>query len=324
MEIDPSRRARETSQGDSSVPTSQPKREPDAQPEIRHAHETLLDGSARLYAQNATRTNVTDAASSLNDQILYVGMNSTVLHGIAQNSREERNLGTYGVTTIKHGEDDAAVGSGHIRAANGRVYDLTNNAGVHDFVATLGLSWEQATKVEDALKSNGADGRDELAGIAEVWSRAEHGQTIPSRLVLSGHCYGDGVWDGASKDGKLGFDSIQKLASAMPRAAAQVEDVMISACNSGHDDAGTHLSSWKGAFPNLKTAWGYSADDSHSPTDAHAVSHIAAWRAATAGRATHIDGSAAVRAEYGREHATPFAAENVATWSSSDGYRRGH
>jgi hypothetical protein len=321
MEINPSRRARETSRDDSPLPTET---KPDAQPGIRHAHETLLDGTARLYAQNATRATVNGGAPAFNDQILYVGMNSTVLHGIAQNTREEQNLGTYGVTTIKHGEDDASVGSGHIRAANGRVYDLTSDAGVRDFVATLGLPAQQASKVEDALKSNDADGRDELAGIAEVWARAEHGQTIPSRLVLSGHCYGTDVRDGAPKDGKLAFDSIQKLATAMPRAAAQVEDVMISACNSGHDDAGTHLSSWKGAFPNLKTAWGYSADDSHSPTDAHAVSHIAAWRAATAGRATHVDARNAVLAEYTREHQSPFAAENVATWTVADGYRKGH
>jgi hypothetical protein len=341
MEIDPSRRARETSHDDSPLPL-ETKRQPDAQPEIRHAHETLLDGSARLYAQNATRTNVTGAAPTFNDRILYVGMNSAVAGGVAQNVREERNLGTFGVETIAHGEDSAGVGADHIRV-NGHVYDLTTSAGRDGFVATLGLPEAQAKKIAAALAgtSEYSGGPDELAAITQVWARAELGGTIPSRLVLSGHSHGLTVYDGSSKDGDLSFRSIQMLADAMPRAAAQVEDLMISGCNSGHDIDGmpyTKLSSWHQHFPNLKTAWAYSADEAHSPTESHAVSHIAAWRAATAGRTTHVDGAATVRAEYHREwtayvashedaasHPEPTAKlpESVAIWSSTDGYRRG-
>jgi len=343
MEIDPSRRTRETSHDDSPL-ALESKRQLDAQPEIRHAHETLLDGTARLYAQNATRTNnVNGAAPTFNDQILYVGMNSTVgANGLAQNISEERNLGGFGVEKIAHGEDGAGVGADHIRV-NRHVYDLTTSGGRDGFVATLGLPDAQTKKIAAALAGTSQDdgGRDELAAIAVVWARAEHGGTIPSRLVLSGHSQGLTVYDGRSKDGDLSFRSIQVLADAMPRAAAQVEDLMISGCNSGHDIDGmpyTKLTSWQHHFPNLKTAWAYSADEAHSPTESHAVSHIAAWRAATAGRTTHVDGAAAVRAEYHREWTAYVAShtdaasrpepaaklpDSVAIWSSTDGYRRG-
>jgi len=309
MEIDRLRPRETSAREDSAVPEA--RRDPDAQPHIVHAHEQLLDGSARLYAQNATRSNVNGAAPSFNDQILYVGMNTTVASGQAQNVREATNLGASGVTKIRHGMD-------HLGA------DLATDGGRKAFVASLGLPQTQATKVESLLATASPGSREELAEIAQVWARAEHGQSIPSRLVLSGHSAGTSVYDGVSHDA-LTFDSVQKLADAMPRAAAQIEDAMVSACYSGFDDGSrTRLSSWKDHFPNLKTAWGYSADDSHSPTEAHAVSHIAAWRAATAGRATHIDGARAVRVEYARENYASFAAENVAIWSEADGYRRGH
>jgi hypothetical protein len=335
MQIDPTRRREHDAEP--TTPDAQP-RTPDAQP-LTRAHETLLDGTARLYAQNATRNATANPGATLgrapafDDRVMYVGMNSTVLHGEAQNHREARNL-AFDVV-IAHAED-GPDGADHVRV-NGQLFDLSTAQGADAFVATLGLPVAQSKAIATVLHRAGSGSRDELANIATVWARAEHGGTIPSRLVLSGHCGGSSVYDGAGKDGELGFASVQALADAMPAAAARVEDVMISACNSGHDDRGTALTSWQQHFPNLKTAWGYAADDSHSPTEAHAVAHIAAWKVATAGRASHVDGAAQVRAEYHREwraqHGSDaptdrepraFAAENVATWTATDGYRRGH
>lgn len=141
--------------------------------------------------------------------------------------------------------------------------------------------------------------------------------------------------------GNLAFSSIHALARAMPRASAQIEDVMVSACSSGFDGAsaiGTRLplSDWKKAFPNLKTAWGYgSPKDYHSPTGQQAVMHIGAWEHATRGRAQNVDGKSAVDSHFKSvEDAAkkmnpdfkldkPQLDDNVSVWTAAHGYVQG-
>jgi hypothetical protein len=271
---------------------------------------------------------VTDAqdTTQFNDGIIYLGMNSLG----NQNAREAANIP--GATVIAHSED-GPNGADHILVA-GKLVDLATTAGARAFTDSLGLPKAQADTIASVLVDAHTGSRDELAGLAQVFARAEHGQSIPSRLVLSGHCYGTSLWDGSAtnKDGTLTLSSVAALAKAMPKAAAQIEDVMLSACSTGYDAEPDKVSlgEWKQCFPNLKSAWGYATEsDYHSPTGNHAISHITAWREATQGRATDVDGSRAVREAYARHRAewgsTPaFAAENVSVWTASQGYRKGH
>ncbi len=305
-------------------------------PDLGGGHEHELDHSAVLFAQNAGREPPTrsDATSTqprphLNDGIIYLGMNSTVGDDTHehQNELEAKNLP--GAVVIAHSED-GPDGADHARVG-GRSVDLSTPEGAKAFAQSLGLPPAQSGAIARVLRGAGTGSRDELAGLARLFARAEHGGTIPSRLVLSGHSVGEGIYDGAGKDGGLGFASVQALADAMPEAAAQIEDLMLSACSTGYEGVPnkTSLSSWKAHFPNLKTAWGYEMpSDFHSPTENHAVSHITAWREHTRGRTNHLDGPSAVRESYARHHdvwgSKPLVPENVAVWTESQGYREGH
>jgi len=110
----------------------------------------------------------------------------------------------------------------------------------------------------------------------------------------------------------------------MPTAAADIEDIMLSACSSGYAESAdyrTGLQEWRTVFPNLKTLWGYGgAKDFHSPTGDAALSHITAWERATRGRAERLDPRAAVAQTHG--HLVGYEG-NVSWWSSKQGYVQG-
>jgi hypothetical protein len=305
---------------------------PNAQPDITSAHDRLLDEGARLFAQNRTGSLPvrTDATSTqpvprFNDGIIYVGMNSAVGDSTrrAQNKLEASNLGA---DSVAHSED-TADGADTIRVG-ARTLDLTTASGAREFAETLGLPPAQTTAIAAVIHDAGAGSRDELAGLAQRFAVAERGGSIASRIVLSGHCAGEEIYDGAGKDGRLKLSSVQDLAKAMPKAAAHIAHVMMSACSSGYDgEAGrTSLSSWRQCFPNLKTAWGYGGGtDYHSPTESQAVIHITSWREATAGHVEQLDGQKAIHDAHARHPGwgNPVMADNVATWSASQGYRKG-
>jgi hypothetical protein len=185
----------------------------------------------------------------------------------------DRGAKVTSVTDSRAGDDKVQAG--------GRVHDLTGRAGIDGFVGTLGLPAEQSAKIADAIESAGPDARDELAGIAQVWARGEKGESVPSRMVLSGHHAGSQIW--GDDNGVLSWTSLRKLTDAMPKAAAQVEDLHLAACYSGGDHA---ESRYKGMFPNAKTVWAYSG--SAPGTWSGAFSHLSAWEGATRGRETGI------------------------------------
>jgi hypothetical protein len=298
------------------------------------ATEASIDASLRLYAQNAvsSQRSVVDAsgAPAFNDRVMYVGMNTDE----QQCDREARAVG--GVV-IGHGERDKTLGPDKIKVGS-RVFDLATDAGAVEFALSLGLPDRQTNIIANVIRNGAAGGRDELAAIARVWSEGEKGGSVPSRLVLSGHCYGDALWDGGKENlGVLGFDNLRALAAAMPRAAAQVEDLMISACSSGFagaeaTDRRQSLTLWQTAFPHLKTAWGYGGvKDYHSPTSQQAVMHIQAWEQATRGRAQTLDGKRAVDTYFAQVQRAypnvkidaPQLDGNVSVWSVSQGYVEG-
>jgi len=268
---------------------------------------------------------------TFDDRVMYVGQNSAN----HQCDREARAI--HAAVVIGHSERDATLGADKTRVGD-RVVDLATDAGAVEFVQSLGLPDAQANVVANVIRHSWHGCRDELAAIARVWAEAEKGGSVPSRLVLSGHCYGNSVWDGGDEDlGALVFANLRALASAMPRAAARIEDVMISACSSGFAGADAidqrdSLALWKTAFPNLKTAWGYgSAKDYHSPTSQQAIMHIQAWEHATRGRVQTLDGKRALDSyfdELRRENPgvkidRPELAGNVSVWTSSRGYVEG-
>lgn len=258
----------------------------------------------------------------LGDGVLYVGMNSDG----SQNAREAAALRASGPgvrRTVGHGETQPGVGADRVHLANGAVVDLATPEGADSFAASLGLSRARAAEIARIVHAAESGSRDELAQIAAVFAEAERGGDIPSRLVLSGHSMGITAYDGAGRLGALHFQDVLALADAMPRAAAQIEDIMLSACSTGFDDQPdkTPLRAWKEHFPNLKTAWGYGRSaDVHSPTGDGALKHVKAWELATRGRQEKLS----PRADIARANDGPVGHErNVSIWTVAQGYVQG-
>jgi len=124
--------------------------------------------------------------------------------------------------------------------------------------------------------------REQLADVMRWMNKAEKGQIILDRLVLSGHSDGVKLW-GESEDkaeSKPGIMIIERdlgaLARIFPKAAGQVEDIMFSACFSINA-----VEIVKKTFPNLRSVWSYGG---YSPNaNQGAVAHIATWAGVTEG-----------------------------------------
>lgn len=190
----------------------------------------------------------------------------------------------------------------------GRRYSLQGEDRVAAFVAALQLPEDVGRKLEQLLLDlDDPDRRAVVANLASAWAPAERGGSIPSRLVFSGHSFGEDFWGDAN--GMIELRDLRGLAAVMPKAAAQIEDLALHGCETGGEE---RVERWRSSFPNLKTAWAYagSAPGSHSG----AVPHLTRWERATRGRAETLDPEIAARFRKG---------ENVATWSAQDGYRPG-
>jgi hypothetical protein len=164
-----------------------------------------------------------------------------------------------------------------------------NDPAILDFVINeLGISafdvarW---TKAADTLLSADPHLRDQLADLMRWFQQAERGEITLERLVLSGHSNGVELWgdspqDATSKPGTMLIArDIGNLVAAFPKAAAQVQDVMFSACFSINA-----VEIIIRLFPNLRTCWAYSG---FSPDVAQGSGeHIAAFTEATEGSKT--------------------------------------
>jgi hypothetical protein len=260
----------------------------------------------------------------LGEGVLYVGMNSTLGQCDVEANFLERN--GPGVRRIAaHGERLEGGGADHVRVGT-EILDLSDGADLERFCASLALSSDQASALHELFIRAPAGSRDELAGIAVAFAQGEHGADVPSRLVLSGHCTGTSVYDGMGTLGELRFEDVLALGRLMPRAAQEIEDVMLSACSTGYDLPGeggfVALREWRDVFPNLKTVWAYGGiSDFHSPTGTGALKHIEAWERATRGRATRLDPRAAL-AQINGGHAVGYD-RNVSVWTVAQGYVQG-
>jgi hypothetical protein len=230
-----------------------------------------------------------------NDDVLFVGMNP----GSTQEIRALRQAGArvVAVQDSREGEDKLAAG--------GVVHDLSTAEGALAFTRTLGLPAEQTMEISRVLHECPHDARDELGRVAEAWALAEKGGSAPSRLVLSGHSVGTGVW--GDHNGMLTLDALAALGRAMPLAARQVEDVHIAGCYSGGEYAILRL---RAIFPHLKTAWAYAGSAPGAASGA--TVHLALWERATRGTSTNLDREIAERTRKG---------DSVVVWTVDKGYQ---
>jgi hypothetical protein len=165
--------------------------------------------------------------------------------------------------------------------------------------------WDKAI---DVLKKADPHLREQLADVMRWFNKAEQGSIILDRLVLSGHSNGVELW-GESERGatsKPGLMIIERelggIASVFPKAAAQVEDVMFSACFSINA-----VEIVKKVFPNLKTAWTYTA---FSPSVKQgSAEHVAEFARARQG--TLKSRTSAARARCGRRRTATSSATRV-------------
>jgi hypothetical protein len=241
-----------------------------------------------------------------NDKVLFVAVNNSPEH---QSTDEAKALINRGVdVTVVHtsdaGQDQFAVKD---KFGNSKTYDLTKPEGAMGFALTLGLPAEQTKQIADVLTNCDAGGRDEVAGMAQEWAKAERGGQTESRLVMSGHQVGGGVY--GDNNGRISWETLAGLARAMPRGAQSVEDLMIAGCFSGGDGM---MDMYQNIFPNLKTAVAY---DGLSPGAASgATAHQKAWEQATRGDRSTIDRNIFQNMRWG---------DHVAVWSKAGGYNNG-
>jgi len=235
-------------------------------------------------------------APKSNDKVLFVAMNNSDAHRSTLESDALKARGT-NVTVIKDAAKDDTL--------NG--LDLSKPEGATAFALTLGLPAEQTKKIADVLVNAGPDARDELAQIAQQWAVAEKGGQAPSRLVLSGHHVGYGVY--GENNGKLDWPTVGALAEAMPRGAKSVEDLLIAGCYSGGESA---MEKYTSMFPNAKTIVAY--DGSSPGASSGATAHQKAWEKLTRGSSEAITKKAFEGMRKG---------ENVTVWTKTRGFDNG-
>lgn len=231
--------------------------------------------------------------------IVYVGMNEGASHEVRE---LRKRVGAEGVSFVQPGAEQDVI------THNGVRYDLKERSEIESFVSSLGISGDRATELVDRMVSQTDKGRDELAQLVILLNQAENGERSIERLVFSGHSVGAGVW--GDNNGSLKWGKLRGVMEVFPKAARQVEDVLLAACYSGGHRS---MDTYRSLFPNLKTVWAYdgSAPGSHSG----AVPHILRWERGTRGESTdRLDRDVAKHTRKG---------ENVATWSISRGYDNG-
>ena len=228
------------------------------------------------------------------DDILFVGMNPNASAEI--DALRAKGARVVAVTNSEEGSD-------RVRAS-GVVFDLSTPEGALAFARTLGLPPEQTANVARALIEAFPDARDELGQIAAVWAGAARGETIPVRLLLSGHSVGTGVW--GEENGTLTLDALGALAEALPEAARLIEDVHVSGCYSGGKYVLMRIQS---IFPQVKTIWAYAGSAPGAASGA--TTHQALWEKSTRGASTDLNRSIADGTRKG---------EHVVVWTRDRGY----
>jgi hypothetical protein len=236
------------------------------------------------------------------DAIVFVGLNPSsrgVELATLQNAAGAGNV--TGVTGARQ-QDTARAGN--------QTVDLNDESGLDAFVAQFdGMDAGRRQALRDFLQDTGSRGKDEMAQLATILYQAEMGKRLIKRMVLSGHSSGDSLW--GDDNASLSFGQLSVLKGFFPMAMGQVEDLMLSACNTGFQDL---IPQYLAIFPNLRAIWAY---EGYSPSAATgSTRHIREWEKASRGNASHeaMDaGRQRVAAGSGKRD------QNVAVWTREQG-----
>lgn len=207
----------------------------------------------------------------------YITSNATVFMGFNPGPRdkEARTLkGRLGSQlTVANGEkqqDHATVGGVDV--------DLRTDAGLDAFVASFPkLDTGKRAQLKTFIQTSGIGSADELAQLCQAFYKAEIGQSIVKRVVISGHSGGWSVFGDPPNQTSVSFAHLAKLSGIFTIACGQVEDLALSACNTGQKGK---LAQYKKIFPNLKSIWAYVG---YSPTTPGSQTHLVKWDAGSRG-----------------------------------------
>ncbi|PIQ24997.1 hypothetical protein COW36_16215 [bacterium (Candidatus Blackallbacteria) CG17_big_fil_post_rev_8_21_14_2_50_48_46] len=208
--------------------------------------------------------------------------------------------------------DQLSHQTGALISVEGQSLNLLFREDIETFVKALQLPQPQTKALRDLLSSPGmaVNARDEMAKLICIFAKAEKGQAIPERLVISGHSTGESYFGLSTGEelptANLRMQDILNLARILPKAAAQIQDIAITACNAGH---ALHAEKYQRAFPHLKTFMGYAGSAPGSASGA--VPHLKTWESATRGNSEKLSPQLFQNFRKG---------ENVATWTASQGY----
>lgn len=184
-------------------------------------------------------------------------------------------------------------------------WDLKLPSGIDVFLQALALDPARTAGLRELLGSLHDDIRDELGSLILVYHEAEEGLRSMDRVVLSGHSVGHVLW--GDDNGILEFEVLVELARLFPLAAAQVEDLLLSACYTGSE---AKMNLFFEMFPNLKSLWAYAG--SSPGTWSGAIPHLQLWEKAS-------EGSDPSGVRRGIAKGTRKG-ENVATWNIETGF----
>ncbi|MEL7355577.1 MAG: DUF4157 domain-containing protein [Cyanobacteria bacterium J06560_6] len=120
--------------------------------------------------------------------------------------------------------------------------------------------------------------REQMADLTQMFRSAELGHIKLDRLVLSGHHVEGEMWGDAETSGSFVLNTdLKNLSKAFPSAARQVEDLMLSACNSKNQ-----VKLLRQLFPQLQSIWVY---EGYSPSIKQgSPKHISNWEKKTIGK----------------------------------------
>jgi hypothetical protein len=238
------------------------------------------------------------------DDVVYMGINPKS-RGV-ELERLKRAAGGKKVTGVtgKKKQDTADVDGGSV--------DLTTDDGLAKFAESLSrLDEGKRDKVIAFLERAAEDSRDELAQLVQVFYGAETGKRLIKRVILSGHSGGWSISGEPGNDTYVSFSQLAALPAIFPMACGQVEDIMLSACNTGQR---RKLSQFQSIFPKLRSIWAYVG---YSPSAATgSLRHIAEWEKASRGTIN------AAQMDLGREtiaEGTGKRDQNVAVWTKDAG-----
>jgi len=264
---------------------------------LERLEKDIEDSNAALVQKGGIKKRMHADKASQND-LVYMGLGTGAGHEVEKMEGRVRE----GITDIRQ---QGKKGDTTVLTEHGLV-DVGSREGVKKFLNGMPLEKSQKKSLAKTFSQLDEHAKDEAAQLVQILQQADKGERQMERVVLSGHSNGTELW--GDDNGGISFSQLAQIAKQFPDAAAQVEDLMLSACNSGGEAL---IGQYRKIFPKLKTIWAYS--DSAPGAASGAVTHMKIWEKATRGKGTQtLDPTKAKRTRKGK---------NVATWSEEEGYK---